>query len=99
MYTRGTNHYTAAPLPYVPQMQREGHVRVKTINGITQTWAVSRPLNSPHPNGAPFYIDDGYCQYEMVRGGQFAISPARPRVEADLTDPSTWQRKYVLTGA
>jgi len=33
----------------------------------------------------------------MHRAGVTVIAPARPRLMADLTDPSTWQRAYRFT--
>lgn len=92
MYTRDSldrNFTVYAP----PPVTTPGYARSSTRNGIVQTWAIVRPGSGPQPDGAPFYIS-GYRPNALIRGGTFAVTPARPNVEMDPTDSSTWQRQY-----
>lgn len=97
MITRGDINHQYYPAP-VGRINRTGYVRVNVINGVPQSWAIARPSTSPDPNGAPHYLtgDRNYGDV-LQRGGQFALIPARPRVQMDPSDQSTWQRPYVFT--
>lgn len=95
MLTRGAVTHPYYPAP-VLRVQTPGAVRVSMVNNIPQTWAITRPSTYPMPNGAPFYVN-GYPQNVVARGGQLVVSPRRPRVEMDPSNPATWQRKYVFS--
>lgn len=101
MFTRGlSGPMVHAYNPYPPTMfQREGALRVATVDGITQTWAIAHPVACPDPEGAPFYIQDHVPDSgnHVIRTGVVNLSPARPNVEMDPSDPDTWQRPYRFT--
>lgn len=95
MYTRDSlnrNYTVYAP----PSVVAPGFVRMTVHKGIPQTWAVVRPGSSPDPNGAPFYTS-GYRPNIFQYGGVFQVKPARPNVEMDPSDKSTWQRQYYFS--
>jgi hypothetical protein len=100
MLTRG--HFAPAyssrqPTPVVAP----GVVKVEKHKGIVQTWAVARPTSSPSPHGAPLYLGLSPYQYaprnELVRGTGFVMGMGKPALEADPSDPTTWQRQYRFT--
>jgi hypothetical protein len=94
MLTRGYVVHPYSPVP-VEQVNRDGFVRVVRQNNITQTWAVSRPGSSPHPVGAPFYVNEWASpQNVFFYGGAMPLTPVRPRIEMDPSNPATWQREY-----
>ncbi len=92
MYTRDSleRNFTvyAPPMVTVP-----GTVRLAMHKNIPQTWAIARPTSSPQADGAPHYVSK-FLPNELIRGGFLAISPKRPVVEMDPSDPTTWQRRY-----
>lgn len=67
---------------------------------ITVVMPIARPNSSPAPGGAPFYLygpmNTGSQRPNgtLLRGGSHSLSPSKPRVEMDPTDPTTWQRSY-----
>lgn len=100
MLTRG--HFSPAyssqkPAPVVSP----GVVKVESHKGIPQTWAVARPSSSPSPHGAPLYLGLSPWQYaprnELVRGTGFELGMSKPKLEADPSDSTTWQRQYRFT--
>lgn len=95
MFTRGHLVHSYAPQP-PGMMYLPGAMRVETVKGIVQTWAVSRPVACYNPYGTPFYIQGNVpdCGNRIERGGTFRLTPARPNVEMDPSDQSTWQRPY-----
>jgi len=102
MLTRGpvTHQYYPAPMTTI---ELPGAVRVTTkgqsgatAQNVIQTWAVARPVSSPNPNGAPFYVQ-GDAANPLYRGGVVPLRPAKPRVEMDPSNPETWQRDYRFT--
>jgi hypothetical protein len=93
MFTRG---YSSHPYTVTSQgrINRTGTVRVVMANNIPQTWAISRPGSSPEP-GPMFCINENAQPTgQLLRGGIMPLSPARPHVEMDPSDKSTWQRQY-----
>lgn len=100
MYTRGIPQSAYASLtPAHTNIPGAMVIRptgaVNSNKNIVAVMPIARPNSSPSGIGAPFYIT-GY-QYPgnaMQRGGSMSLSPSRPRVETDLTDPTTWQRDY-----
>ncbi len=95
MYTRDSlpRNYTV----YNPErVLVPGFARVAMHKNIPQTWAIVRPGSAPDANGAPFYIS-GYRPNQMLRSGALDITPAKPRLEMDPSDPQTWQRQYIFT--
>jgi hypothetical protein len=97
MLTRG--HFAPAYSSQVPPpVIRSGVVKVESHKGIPQTWAVSRPTAAPSPHGAPLYLGLSPYQYaphnHLVRGTGFELGMAVPKLEADPSDPTTWQRPY-----
>jgi hypothetical protein len=95
MITRGEITHQYFPAPVVP-ITRNGIVKVATVDHITQTWAIARPGSSPNPNGAPFYVN-GYPVNSLELGGVMPLTPIRPRIEMDPSNPKTWQREYRFT--
>lgn len=89
-----SNSMTRLDYPYnasgylVPQHEIvKGYVRETVHNGIVQSWAISRPVNSPvsMPYG------------DIVRGKSLTLVLPRPQIEMDPTNPATWQREYRLS--
>jgi hypothetical protein len=65
---------------------------------IVAVMPTARPNSSPAPDGAPYYLSGGdRPNGALLRGGTIGISPSKPRVETDLTDPTSWQRQYRFT--
>lgn len=94
MITRGYVSHAYSPVPVVP-VNRDGAVRIARVNGITQTWAIARPSSGPHPVGAPFYVNEWATPTNVIfYGNTPQFSPARPKIQMDPSDPSTWQREY-----
>jgi hypothetical protein len=97
MLTRG---YVAHPYTVASpgRINNTGTIRVVVANSIPQTWAISRPGSWPDPVGAPFYINENaQPANRMMRGGVMPLMSARPHVEMDPSDRSTWQRDYVFS--
>lgn len=98
MLTRGSvRRYFEAPA--VPRTNIPGYVRTEESRGIQQTWAIARPNSSPSALGYPVFINGPGIQAKpgaLVRGGMVPVVPAKPRLEMDPTDPSTWQRRYAF---
>lgn len=95
MYTRDSldrNFTVYAP----PRVIVPGFARAAVHNNIQQVWAIARPGSAPQSDGAPHYIST-YGPNQMIRGGFLALIPARPKVEMDPTDSSTWQRRYLFS--
>jgi hypothetical protein len=66
---------------------------------IVAAMPIARPNSSPFSaEGAPFYMN-GYDvpNGQIVRGGVTSLSPSRPKIEMDPSDPTTWQRTYRFT--
>jgi len=94
MLTRDELFHTYLPVP-PPRLSRDGSVRYQRVHGVTQTWAVSRPVDTYHPDGAPLYIGGGErVNGLLMRGGVLALTPSKPNIEMDPSDPTTWQRPY-----
>jgi hypothetical protein len=95
MYTRGpvVRNYTVYTPEYVAT---PGFVQTTMKDKILQTWAIVRPSSGFDPNGAPFYLGPSR-QNQLIRGGAFALTPAKPRVMMDPSDKTTWQRAYLFT--
>lgn len=94
MYTRDSvvRNYTI----YNPErVTVPGFVKVTMHKNIPQTWAIKRP-SEVDPNGSPFYLG-AYRRNEIVHGGVLAVTPAKPHIEMDPSNPQTWQRQYVFT--
>lgn len=103
MYTRGIPQQSYAQLTPTPvnipgAMVTRPAGAVNSNKNIVTVMPIARPNSSPSGIGAPFYIT-GYNPPggTIQRGGTLPVSPAKPRVEADLTDPTTWQRQYRFT--
>jgi hypothetical protein len=97
MLTRGHVWHPYFPLP-VERQTIPGSIRVSEHKGITQTWAVARPVVSPVGLGAPLYLaGNERPNGPFQRGGMMPLTPAKPNLEMDPSDPSTWQRKYTFT--
>jgi hypothetical protein len=104
MLTRGpiTQH---AYSPYLPPPARTPGAIVErpagafnNKNNIVAAMPIARPNSSPSPDGAPFYLQESMADHApMVRGGAMAITPSRPNLEMDPSDPTTWQRQYRFT--
>lgn len=67
-------------------------------NNIVARMPIARPNSSPAPEGAPFYIE-GYRAGNgpLMHGGAMTMTPVRPRLEMDPSDPASWQRQYRFT--
>lgn len=79
-----------------------GTVKVKDVRGITQTWAISRPGNSPECSySGPLMLSPTTVnpprEHSMWRGGFGTLLLPTNRVEMDPSDVSTWQRSYRFT--
>lgn len=85
---RGMNQFQYGAADYSPVVY-PGAVRTVTINGLTQTWAVTRPSAAPAPKYSP--------PASISRGSGVGFSPATPNVEMDPSNPATWQRQYRFT--
>lgn len=98
MFTRGLVSHQYSPTPLV-QVQSPGFLRVSQANGVTQTWAISRPVSAPHDGLAPplHVVENTRQNGALQRGGMVALAPARPRVQMDPSDHDTWQREYRFT--
>jgi hypothetical protein len=96
MLTRGEVAHQYHPRPVQPYVSSNGAIRVAVVDNIIQTWAVTRPVTAPPANGAPFYFQ-GHPDYQVQRGGVMPLTPAKPRVQMDPSDRSTWQRDYRFT--
>lgn len=95
--TREFPFHAYFPLP-VGQTTIPGVIKVATANNIEQTWAIARPVSAPDSGGAPYYIAQNLIpQGGLVRGGAMPLTPSQPNLEADPSNPTTWQRAYVFT--
>jgi hypothetical protein len=65
---------------------------------VVARMAIARPNSSPAPEGAPWYLGGSHGMVGMQRGGVGSFTPAKPRLEADPSDPTTWQRQYRFNG-
>lgn len=66
---------------------------------IVARMPIARPNSSPVVAGAPFYLGPAY-QYNqggLIGGGAVTLSPAKPNLEMDPSDQTTWQRAYSFT--
>lgn len=99
MFTRGSvRRYH--DVPAVPRVNVPGYMRQETVNGIQQTWAIARPNSSPGAMGGPVTVrGPGMLARPgaLQRGGIMPLTPAKPKLEMDPSDPSTWQRQYSFT--
>jgi hypothetical protein len=108
MMTRGIVQHQYNPL-LPPPVNTPGSMVTRQAGApnsnksIVVVMPVARPNSSPSPSGAPFYLSApmGGGSYqpngEFRHGGVGNVSLRRPRVEADLTDTTTWQRPYRFT--
>lgn len=107
MFTRGhvshdyTEH-TPAPvsMPSVMALRQVGASNTPGKN-VTAVVPISRPVSAPSPDcGAPFYSAESYNNpsVRFIYGGRMALHLPRNGVEADITDPNTWQREYRFDG-
>lgn len=97
MLTRGYVAHPYSPIP-VEQVNTPGYVRVARVDGIVQTWAISRPGSAPDPIAAPNWINENASPpNQLIQTGFMPLIPARPKVMMDPSDPSTWQRQYRFT--
>lgn len=104
MLTRGpiTDH---AYSPYLPPPVRTPGAIVQrpagafnNRNNIVAAMPIARPNSSPAPGGAPFYLNESQADHlPIAHGGVMSLSPARPKLEMDPSDPTTWQRQYRFT--
>jgi hypothetical protein len=97
MLTRGnvTHQYGAAFPGYPAPVASKGWLRVEKVNNIEQTWPIVRPNTTTELNaGTPFYLGFPHRANTLAYGGAMSIKPARPRLEMDPSDTSTWQRPY-----
>lgn len=88
MNARPMNQFQYRAADYTP-MVYPGAIRSNTINGIVQTWAVSRPSAAPTPKYSP--------PAPINRGSGVGFFPAQPNVEMDPSNQQTWQRPYRFT--
>lgn len=85
---------------YTPQPPQRvavpGLMRRETVNGIELTWVIARPMTCFEGSNAPFYYqeDQSDCGTDIARGGVMRLTPSRPRVQMDPSNPKTWQRQY-----
>ncbi len=96
MYTRGPIEQHAYTPENTVHFVRDGVVRLSNNRGITQTWAVARPVYSPNPAGAPFYFKSANERPSsaIVTSGVGRLMLPRPKLEMDPSDQNTWQRQY-----
>jgi len=66
---------------------------------IVAAMPIARPNSSPAVDGAPFYVAGWrpMPQGGLIHGGMGMLSPAKPKLEMDPSDPASWQRKYRFT--
>jgi hypothetical protein len=66
---------------------------------IVARMPIARPNSSPSPDGAPFYLGSAYQPNKgvLIHGGSMPLTPSRPVLEMDPSDPTTWQRDYRFT--
>lgn len=103
MYTRGVPQQAYGALSPTP-VNIPGAMVTRPAGGINSNYnivtvmPIARPNSSPSGIAAPFYVT-GYDRPNgvLARGGALPVSPTKPRVETDLTDPTTWQREYRFT--
>lgn len=100
MLTRGAVSHQYAP--YAPtRVNIPGAIVDRPVGAfhskknIVAAMPIARPNSSPASEGGPFYME-GYSvpTGQLARGGILSLSPSRPRVEMDPSDPSSWQRQY-----
>lgn len=97
MYTRESVVHAYFPMP-VGRYIQPGAIRVTQYRGTTQTWAISRPTSAFQPNGTPFYFaGTDKPSGQLVVSGFQSLILRPPKVEADLSAPSTWRRPYRFT--
>jgi|SRR5262245_7407622 len=105
MFTRGSVSHDYTPsFPKRVRTPAVMAVRPMGVAGpgknVTGVVPVSRPNSSPSPDqGAPFYSAESYdtAAVQFIYGGVMPLHMPRAGVEADLTDPNTWQRPYRFT--
>jgi hypothetical protein len=97
MFTRGhveRNYH----VEYPEYLGLAGHVRNSMHNGVPTTWAISRPVFGYAADLAPgYYQHHGLTanpRNKLRTAGAMHITPHKPRVEMDPSDPTTWQRQY-----
>lgn len=95
MLTRGTVEHAYRPSPYATTVAN-GVIKQTVTRGVTQTWAIARPVSAPYDGMAhPMNVVENQQQNgEFIRGGALGLSPNRPRLMMDPTNPGTWQRAY-----
>lgn len=98
MITRGDIWHAYFPLPPKVDGGSVGVVRTETVNNVLQTWAIARPTGGYASDGAPLYLA-GHARPNgpLVRGGVMPLTPAKPNVEMDPSNPQTWQRQYYFS--
>ena len=99
MLTRGSvQRYHDIPAATVASTP--GYVREQTSSGITQTWAITRPVSAPAGVAYPAYVTGPGMTAQpgvLFRSGMMPLSPARPRMAMDPSNPETWQRRYTFS--
>lgn len=67
-----------------------GAIRTEVINNVAQSWAITRPVAAPAPKYSP---PVGLWRPQQA----MQLTPSRPNVMMDPSDPQTWQREYRFT--
>lgn len=77
-----------------------GLIRGVVIDGVLQTWAISRPVGAYHPDCAPQYLDmpvqNCAPRNQLLRTDTPVLQCSQPLIAMDPSDSSTWQRRYVF---
>lgn len=85
---RSMPNHQYVPATYAPQVQ-QGTIKVVSVNGVENTWAIARPVSAPTPKYNP--------PASISRGSGVGFSPGKPNVEMDPSNQQTWQRQYRFT--
>lgn len=83
MRSMPTHQYV--PARYAPQVH-QGTIKVVSVKGVQNTWAISRPVSAPTPSYNP--------PASILHGSGVGFSPSKPNVEMDPSNQQTWQRQY-----
>jgi hypothetical protein len=100
MFTRG--HVAPSYSAVKPErVGYKGFVKVVQKDDILQTWAIARPCFGWASDGAPYYLGTPANQKaprnKVLRGGVETLRPAKPNIEMDPSDATTWRRPYRFT--
>lgn len=77
------------PAPVTRMTVIPGAIRTEVVNNVATSWPIVRPVSAPAPRYSP--------PASLRRGLGPEISPSRPNVMMDPSDPTTWQRQYRFT--